>query len=392
MIRSTKHILKFQTKSKTNVLDQLFVDFRQDLDYYIDLIINGKLPLSKFADLKAINGTITHSQWKQVVYKTASEIVRSQIKQANNRRYKTYKKLYYKCTKDNKHSSFTSKRFSELNLKPIYKSKYFTKPNLKNFSINVDSRLFDIQFGNHFDEFVRIKSPIFHESKKRAITICLPIKHHKHSRKFSDWTRKNTIRLTSKNGLMFLEFIYEKSDCPKVANGSVLGIDQGYKKLLSCSDGQILGQEMENLYKKISNKKQGSKAFKRLLTHRNNEINRICNSLDLYNVKELVLEDLKNLKHRTKLSTKFMNKMQRWTYPQVLSKLGSLAEMNGIHLTKVNPAYTSQTCSNCGCVDKESRQDESFKCLHCGFEIDADLNASINIARMGDYNLHRPTS
>lgn len=191
---------------------------------------------------------------------------------------------------------------------------------------------------------------------------------------------------------MFLEFIYEKPDLPKVANGQVLGIDQGYKKLLSCSDGQILGQEMENLYKKISNKKQGSKAFKRLLVHRNNEINRICNSLDLYNVKELVLEDLKNLKHRTKLSTKFMNKMQRWTYPQVLSKLGSLAEMNGIHLTKVNPAYTSQTCSNCGCVDSESRQDESFKCLHCGFEIDADLNASINIARMGDYNLHRPTS
>ena len=94
--------------------------------------------------------------------------------------------MYHKCTKDNKHSSFTSKRFSELNLKPIYKSKYFTKPNLKNFSINVDSRLFDIQFGNHFDEFVRIKSPIFHESKKRAITICLPIKHHRHSRKFSD--------------------------------------------------------------------------------------------------------------------------------------------------------------------------------------------------------------
>lgn len=154
-----------------------------------------------------------------------------------------------------------------------------------------------------------------------------------------------------KNGLMFLEFIYEKPDLPKVANGSVLGIDQGYKKLLSCSDGQILGQEMEKIYKRIANKKQGSKAFKRLLKHRTNEINRICNSLNLYNVKELVLEDLKNLKFKSKLSTKFMNKMQRWAYPQVLSKLGSLAELNGIHFTKVNPAYTSQTCSNCGCVD-----------------------------------------
>ena len=63
MIRSTKHILKFQTKSKTNVLDQLFVDFRKDLDYYIDLIIAGNLPLSKFVSSKDLpNGIINHSQ------------------------------------------------------------------------------------------------------------------------------------------------------------------------------------------------------------------------------------------------------------------------------------------------------------------------------------------
>jgi IS605 OrfB family transposase len=190
---------------------------------------------------------------------------------------------------------------------------------------------------------------------------------------------------------MNFELIYEKDAPALKTEGKVLGIDQGYKKLMSCSDGTFLGSEMESIYKFISIKKQGSKAFKGLLIHRNNEINRICNKLDLYNVKELVLEDLKNLKHKSKLSSKFMNKMQRWSYPQVLNKLNSLAELNGIHLSKVNPAYTSQTCSNCGCVDPESRQGEDFRCLHCGFEIDADLNASINIARMGDYNLHRPT-
>ena len=183
-----------------------------------------------------------------------------------------------------------------------------------------------------------------------------------------------------KNDQMFLEFIYEKPDCPKVANGQVLGIDQGYKKLLSCSDGQILGKEMENLYKKISNKKQGSKAFKRLLTHRTNEINRICNSLNLYNVKELVLEDLKNLKHKSKLSSKFMNKMQRWSYPQVLSKLNSLAEMNGIHFTKVNPAYTSQTCSNCGSVKQEMPLEiRTYECCECSYIEDRDINAAKNI-------------
>ena len=63
MIRSSKHILKFQTRSKTNVLDQLFVDFRKDLDHYIGLIINGSLTLSKFISSKDLpNGIITHSQ------------------------------------------------------------------------------------------------------------------------------------------------------------------------------------------------------------------------------------------------------------------------------------------------------------------------------------------
>ena len=110
---------------------------------------------------------------------------------------------------------------------------------------------------------------------------------------------------------MNLELIYEKDAPALKSQGKVLGIDQGYKKLLSCSDGTCLGSEMESIYKFIANKKQGSKAFKRALVYRTNETNRICNSLNLNDVKELVVEDLKNLKHKTKLSTNFMNKMQR---------------------------------------------------------------------------------
>jgi putative transposase len=179
-------------------------------------------------------------------------------------------------------------------------------------------------------------------------------------------------------------------DLPLKKNGNTLGIDQGYKKLLSCSNGKIIGQDMESIYKKISNKKQGSKAFKRLLVHRTNEINKHCNSLDLQITKEIVIEDLKNLKHKSKLSTKFMNKMQRWSYPQVISKLESLCQLNGILLTKVDPAYTSQTCSDCGNVDKKNRNGEDFNCQQCGMKIDADLNAAINISRMGVYNPHNP--
>ncbi len=53
-------------------------------------------------------------------------------------------------------------------------------------------------------------------------------------------------------------------------------------------------------------------------------------------------------------------------------------------LIKVQPQYTSQTCNNCGCIDRNSRISQSvFKCTSCGFEINADLNAALNILAAG---------
>jgi putative transposase len=54
----------------------------------------------------------------------------------------------------------------------------------------------------------------------------------------------------------------------------------------------------------------------------------------------------------------------------------------GGYLAKVDPRFTSQTCSACGTVDRESRESQaSFCCRHCGFCAHADLNAAINIER-----------
>jgi transposase len=48
---------------------------------------------------------------------------------------------------------------------------------------------------------------------------------------------------------------------------------------------------------------------------------------------------------------------------------------------KVNPAYTSQRCSACGHVDRESRESQAgFRCTSCGFAGNADVNAAINLA------------
>ena len=53
-------------------------------------------------------------------------------------------------------------------------------------------------------------------------------------------------------------------------------------------------------------------------------------------------------------------------------------------LVKVPAPYTSQACSECGHTDKNNRKTQAnFKCLKCGFEANADINASINIRASG---------
>ncbi|WP_414625297.1 RNA-guided endonuclease InsQ/TnpB family protein [Calothrix sp. CCY 0018] len=47
----------------------------------------------------------------------------------------------------------------------------------------------------------------------------------------------------------------------------------------------------------------------------------------------------------------------------------------------VNPAYTSQKCSNCGALVKKSLSTRTHVC-ECGFVLDRDWNAAINILRL----------
>ena len=48
---------------------------------------------------------------------------------------------------------------------------------------------------------------------------------------------------------------------------------------------------------------------------------------------------------------------------------------------KIKPQYTSQRCSACGQVDRDSRESQAlFWCTACGFAGNADVNAAINIA------------
>ena len=66
-----------------------------------------------------------------------------------------------------------------------------------------------------------------------------------------------------------------------------------------------------------------------------------------------------------------------WYY--LTKKLEYLAAKSGKRRDKVNPQYTSQTCSKCSDVDQDSRHGEKFICTNCGHIDDANLQAARNV-------------
>jgi putative transposase len=74
-------------------------------------------------------------------------------------------------------------------------------------------------------------------------------------------------------------------------------------------------------------------------------------------------------------------------WSQFFDQLSHKAEEAGRKLVKVNPAYTSQTCSQCGHRQKMPLSERTFDCLCCGLSIDRDLNASKNILAVGLHSI-----
>lgn len=70
-------------------------------------------------------------------------------------------------------------------------------------------------------------------------------------------------------------------------------------------------------------------------------------------------------------------------WAEIRRQLEYKCEWWSVELVVVNPAYTSQTCSACGCVDAGNRDGKRFKCVDCGYAEDADVNAAKNILSRG---------
>ncbi len=71
--------------------------------------------------------------------------------------------------------------------------------------------------------------------------------------------------------------------------------------------------------------------------------------------------------------------------------VASICSKKGVQLTIIPSHYTSQLCNKCGHISRENRKSqEKFVCESCGDHRNADFNASINIALIGEHEVHEP--
>jgi IS605 OrfB family transposase len=113
----------------------------------------------------------------------------------------------------------------------------------------------------------------------------------------------------------------------------------------------------------------------------------------------IVIEDLTHLRKKwTKQNSKGQRgskrsrrQLNKWPYRKLFSFLLHLARLHAIPIVSVNPQYTSQICSRCGKKSKQSRVTRNlYQCIHCGYEVNADRNASRNLSILGLQKLGLP--
>ncbi len=100
----------------------------------------------------------------------------------------------------------------------------------------------------------------------------------------------------------------------------------------------------------------------------------------------IVLEDLSYIRESMDYG-KYMNRrLHSWAFARLAGRIEDKAREEGIPVRFVNPAYTSQTCHECGHVGQRNTQ-ATFRCPNddCWVsEYHGDINASVNIATRFD--------
>lgn len=214
--------------------------------------------------------------------------------------------------------------------------------------------------------------------------------------RYGNWEFNSAIIGVDRNGKPFANLTYRKTTTQKKSGGRIVGIDRGIYNVTATSDGKVfsskrirgrkrqLQHNISTLQAKVAS---GSRSAKRRLKAQRgknarfskNELDKITKQLaNSEDVSTYVLEDLTGL-YQQRRSKNFNRLKNMWSPSMFEFMLEYKCESQGIGVVKVDPRYTSQTCSSCGKVEKKNRKGSVYKCCHCGYTGHADINAALNI-------------
>jgi IS605 OrfB family transposase len=95
----------------------------------------------------------------------------------------------------------------------------------------------------------------------------------------------------------------------------------------------------------------------------------------------IALEALEGIRDRvTARGGDARNRLGSWAFAQLGAFITYKATLAGVVVEFIDPAYTSQTCHECGHREKSNRKSQAeFHCKACGHQDHADRNAARNI-------------
>lgn len=228
----------------------------------------------------------------------------------------------------------------------------------------------------------------------------LKIRFKRHKIKY-EFSKVTGFTISKENNKYYISFTFNTEIKPKETNGAV-GIDLGIKDFAICSDGVVYEnkrffekslRKLKISQRKLSKKQKGSnnrekarlkvsRLHKKVKNQRNDYQHKVSREIaDKY--RTICLETLK-VKNMVK-NRKLAKAISDVSWSSFIEKLSYKVAENQGYLVKIDSYFpSSKTCSNCGCVKETlSLSERTYHCNECGFEIDRDLNASINILNVG---------
>jgi len=209
-----------------------------------------------------------------------------------------------------------------------------------------------------------------------------------------------TARVFCRAGKWFVTFACEvEKPEPLPETGESIGIDLGLLRLATLSNGEkkenprwyrkIL-QELRVLQRKIARCMPGGRNRRRLILRlqrmmvhvanaRKDFLNKFVHEL-IARFDQIVLEDLRvaAMAHG-RFAMSILD--AGWSY--LVTHLAHKAESAGREVVKVDPAYTSKTCSSCGAIFEHLSLSDRWVECGCGVSLDRDHNAAIVVFQRG---------